>query len=177
MSTAGVAVTVNGVAAPLFYVAPGQLNIQIPYDTASGAATVTVNNNGQIASQTINVAAIAPGIFIDQNNAPVPNGTATRGQIVTLYITGAGVVSPAVPTGAAPAASTALADLPRAAQNVTVSVGGVPATVQFAGITPGLVGAMQINYQVPSGVATGTQNVIVSVGGVASTAASLRITN
>ena len=30
----------------------------------------------------------------------------------------------------------------------------------------GLVGVVQINYEVPSGVATGTQAVVVTVGGV-----------
>src|SRR5207248_10082059 len=38
LSMAAVAVTVNGAAPPPCYVAPGQLNIQIPYKTASGQA-------------------------------------------------------------------------------------------------------------------------------------------
>jgi len=29
---AGVSATVNGVAAPLYYVSPGQINLQVPYE-------------------------------------------------------------------------------------------------------------------------------------------------
>ncbi len=36
VSMAGVAATVNGVAAPLYYVSPSQMNLQIPYETAAG---------------------------------------------------------------------------------------------------------------------------------------------
>jgi len=40
----GVEVLVNGIVAPLYYVAPGQLNVQIPYETAANSsAVVSVN--------------------------------------------------------------------------------------------------------------------------------------
>ena len=45
----GVAATVNGEAAPLYYVSPGQFNIQIPYETAIGTATLEIDNNGQVS--------------------------------------------------------------------------------------------------------------------------------
>ncbi len=178
VSMAGVAATVNGVAAPLYYVSPSQLNIQIPYDIATNStATLAVNNNGQVTSQTFRIATSAPGIFADQNSVAVPFGSATRGQIITLFITGTGAVSPAISTGAAPTLATPISSLPKPAQNTTVSVGNVPATIQFIGIPYGLVGVTQINYQVPSSVGIGTQQVIVSVGGVASAPVSLHITN
>ena len=60
---------------------------------------------------------------------------------------------------------------------MTVTVGGVPATVEFAGIPAALVGVTQINYQVPASVALGTLPVVVTVGGVASAPANLTITN
>jgi uncharacterized protein (TIGR03437 family) len=60
---------------------------------------------------------------------------------------------------------------------VTVTVGGKAATIQFVGIPPGEVGAAQINYQIPSGLAAGAQPVIVSIGGVSSPAATITITN
>jgi uncharacterized protein (TIGR03437 family) len=175
---AGIAVTVNGVAAPLYYISPGQLNIQIPYETATGAtATVTINNNGQVTSQTFLMAPTAPGIFTDASGAPVPNTQASRGQIVTLFITGAGAVSPPVSTGSAPPAATAISDLPIPVQTAKVTVGGVPASIQFIGIPNGLVGVTQINYQVPSGIGLGTQPVAVSIGGVTSAPANLTVTN
>ena len=56
----------NGViAAPLFYVSSGQVNIQIPWELA-GQTTVVVNpalNGGDGAQQTIKLAPVAPGIF------------------------------------------------------------------------------------------------------------------
>ena len=99
-----VSVTVNGVAAPLYYISPTQLNVQIPYETpASGKVTLSVSNNGQTASTTIQMSAAAPGIFFDSGSgAIVPTATATRGQTIALYLTGAGAVQPSVATGAAP---------------------------------------------------------------------------
>jgi hypothetical protein len=63
LGIAGVMATVNGVAAPLLYSSPEQLNIQIPYEVGSGTAVIGIVNNGQAAAYTIGVAVSAPGIF------------------------------------------------------------------------------------------------------------------
>ena len=173
----GVSAAVNGVAAPLYYVSPGQLNLQIPYQTpVNSTATLTINNNGQSVSKSFAVTAAAPGVFVDNNGAPSPNAGGARGQTITMFITGAGAVSPAVATGSSPPTGTAAADLPKPSQPVTVTVGGVPAAVQFAGIPAGLVGVTQINYQIPAGAATGAQPVVVTVGAIASQPATLTVT-
>ncbi len=95
---AGVAVTLNGQSVPLLYVSPGQLNVQIPYEAAVGApATLEVNNNGQVASTTFLIAAAAPGIFYAAQSGTIANGLPSGvapGQTTTLYLTGAGAVSP-----------------------------------------------------------------------------------
>ncbi len=107
LSISGVAVLVNGVAAPLYYAAPAQLNVQIPYETtANNPAVLSINNNGQVTTQTFQAAAAAPGIFTDSTGALVPTPSAAPGQEIAFYITGAGAVSPAISDGAAPAAST-----------------------------------------------------------------------
>jgi uncharacterized protein (TIGR03437 family) len=175
ISVSGVAALVNGIAAPLYYVAPGQLNVQIPYETANGTAMLSVNNNGQVTTQSFQVASTAPGIFTDSNGALVPTATASPGQEIAFYMTGAGAVAPAIPTGAAPSGSTALTSLPVPVGMTTVTIGGARATIDFLGIPPGLVGVTQINVQVPSGIATGAQPVVVTVGGVASAPASVVI--
>lgn len=172
----GVSATVNGVSAPFYYVSPGQLNLQIPYEAGVGTATLVVTDNGQTASHSFTIAPLAPGIFTDQNGVVVPFGSAAPGDTITLYITGAGAVSPYVATGAAPDPSTPVANLPAPVQSVTVTVGGLPSPYVWTGIPWGLVGAVQVNYQVPSGVGLGPQPVVVSVGGVASDAATLNIT-
>jgi uncharacterized protein (TIGR03437 family) len=177
MQMGGVSVTINGIAAPLYYVSSGQLNVQIPNETPAGSVVLKVNNNGLSASTTFTVAAAAPGIFTDANGAPVPSTTGSRSksQLLTLYITGYGAVTPAVPTGAGPAASTPIASLPKPQQNVTVTVGGVAAS-SSAVVPWGYVGVMQINYQVPATAPLGAQPVVVTVGGIASAPATLTVT-
>jgi uncharacterized protein (TIGR03437 family) len=177
LSAGGVSALVNGVVAPLYYVSPGQLNIQIPYETTvNSTATLSINDNGQVSTQSFSVAAVAPGIFTDSTGALVPTPGAVRGQEIAFYITGAGMVSPAIPTGAAPLASTALANLPAPVNTTTVTIGGATATIDFIGIPPGLVGVTQINVQVPSGISTGAQPVVVTINGVAGAPATLEIT-
>jgi adhesin/invasin len=174
----GVEVLVNGIVAPLYYVSPGQLNVQIPYETAANSsAVVSVNDNGQVTTQTFPVAPAAPGIFTSSSGALVPTSTAARGQEVAFYITGAGAVSPAIPDGAAPATSTPLADLPAPTGRTTVTIGGADATIDFIGIPWALVGVTQINVQVPNGIPTGVQPVVVMVGDVASSPATITVTN
>jgi uncharacterized protein (TIGR03437 family) len=172
-SMAGVSATVNGVTAPLHYVSPMQLNMQVPYETGAGAATLIVNNNGQSASSAFTVGAAAPGIFTNIAGMAVPNGSAARGDTITLFITGAGAVSPAVATGAAPPSTATLAQLPAPILNTIVTVGGVQAPIKFIGIPWALAGVVQINYQVPFTAPAGIQQVVVSVGGVSSASATL----
>jgi uncharacterized protein (TIGR03437 family) len=174
---AGTVVTINGIAAPLYYVSPAQLNVQIPYEIpANSIATLRVNNNGESVFANFKVSAMAPAIFTTESGAPVPFTTAARGQEIILFIEGAGAVSPSVATGATPAAGTALADLPVPVGNVGVTVGGVPATVDFIGIPTWSVGVVQINYTIPAQAPLGSQPVLVSVGGVESVSAQLTIT-
>ena len=174
LELSGVSVTINGVSAPIWYVSPNQLNIQIPYEIAtSGTVTLVVKNNGQTASSTLTMAAAAPGVFVDGNNAPVPSTAGKAGQVLTMFVTGAGALSPSLATGATPAASTPVASLPKPTQNVTVTVDGTSSTLQFYGNTSGVVGAIQVNYQVPASIGSGTHSVVVSVGGVASAPVTL----
>jgi adhesin/invasin len=173
----GVSATISGVNAPLYYASPTQLNIQIPYEVpANTTGVLVITTGGQTATYSFQISAAAPGIFADQSGALVPTKTAARGQTVTLYFTGGGAVSPAVATGAAPSSGTALANLPKPAQSVSVTVGGAQATVQFIGITSGLVGVTQVNYQVPAGAPLGVQPVVVQVGNISSPPASLTVT-
>jgi uncharacterized protein (TIGR03437 family) len=174
---AGVTVTINGLAAPLFYVSSAQLNVQVPYETPIGTSVLLeVTNNSQSASTSFVAAAAAPGIFISQQGAPVPYTSATQGEIISLYLTGAGAVAPAQADGTAPAAGTLVASLPVPVQMVTVTVGGVNAPIEFAGIPVELVGVLLINYQVPATAPLGPQPVVVTIGGVQSNTATLTIT-
>jgi uncharacterized protein (TIGR03437 family) len=175
-SMAGVSATINGASAPLYLVSSTQINLQVPYGTAvNSTATLVIQNNGQSASYTFPVAATAPAIFVDGNGAPVPNTSAKAGDVITLFVTGAGAVTPSIATGAAPPSGTAVANLPRPQSQVSVTVGGIPVTIQFEGIPSGLVGVLQINYQVPSGLTAGIHPVVVTIGGASSAEANLTI--
>jgi uncharacterized protein (TIGR03437 family) len=178
----GFSVTIAGVNAPLYYVSATQLNVQIPYETpVNQPSVVTVNNNGRTASTTLTVASAAPGLFTDPygNGTIVPTATVARGAVLTLYLTGVGAVSPAMATGAAPAAGTPVALLPVPVQATTVSIGGVPTgagSILFDGIPAALVGVAQINLRIPQSAPLGTQPVVVAIGGIPSAPATIFVT-
>ena len=147
---AGFEASVNGVTAPLYYVSPNQVNVQIPYETQPGTAALVVGNP-YVNSNNYNlkIVAAAPGIFMTNGFTAAPFSSAARGQTTTLFVTGDGQVSPALATGAAPASGTPLAQLPKSVLPVTVTVAGQKADIAFQGIPSGLVGVTQINYVVP----------------------------
>jgi uncharacterized protein (TIGR03437 family) len=175
-SMQGVSATVNGVVAPLYYVSPGQVNLQIPYGTAAGSATLSVTGAGGTATFPFTVQANAPGIFAG-SGALVPFATGKHGDTLLAFITGEGAVSPAIATGATPGPSTPYTQLPAPAASVAVTVGGVNAAIAFAGIPSGLAGATQINFVIPASVPAGLQPVVVTIGGISSPAALLTVMN
>lgn len=188
-------VRVNGEAAPLYFVAPGQINFQVPWDIQGALATVTVTVNGQTGNaQTAAVAPAAPAIF-DLNAAgqgaifdsqtyrfaapasSIPGATTqpiARGGYLTIYCQGLGAVSNAPASGAPGPSSEPLA---RTNAQPSVMIGGVPAQpILFSGLAPALVGLYQINVQVPSGAPSGNAvPVVVSIGGVSSKPATIAI--
>jgi uncharacterized protein (TIGR03437 family) len=178
---AGVTVTLGGQPVPLSYVGPSQINFQVPYETPTGTFDLVVAANGGASdSVPITVASVAPGILVYGDNWGViqdqgysiigPSNPAKVGSYVTLYGIGAGAVSPAVATGdVAPnlPLSTPLAE-------VTASINGVPAAVAFAGLTPGSVGLLQVNLQIPE-LPSGTYPIQITVGGVSSNTPSITV--
>jgi uncharacterized protein (TIGR03437 family) len=163
----GTTVLVNGkLSAPLFYVSPGQINAQLPYETPPGSATLTVNG-GTPAS--FPVAPSAPGILVYGTNRSVavnqdytlnsPDHPALTGGWITVYLSGQGAVNPAVVSGAAsPANPVALPVLA-----VSATIGGHAADVLFAGMTPGGAGLFQVNLKMPA-LPPGDYPLIVTVG-------------
>ena len=177
-STGGVSATVNGLAAPVVSTSPTMLTIQVPYEVGAGPAVLGVNNNGQIAGYQIQIAASSPGIFADSSGNVLPSSTVAQGGLTTLYLTGAGDVTPALKTayeGPPVTSVTPASTLPKPVLPLSVTVGGVPAFVQFAGIPPGLIGTIQVNLIVPASVPVGSQPVVVTVGGVSSPAVNLTV--
>jgi glucosylceramidase len=169
---AAVSVQVDGIAAPLVYVSPQQINAQVPWEATPGSATLTITHAGVAASQTVTIAAAGPAIFTlygSQQAAALNEDYSVNAQnnpassFIQMFGTGFGAVSPAVPTGAAASGST----LSQVIANVTATVGGAPSKVLFAGLAPGFAGLWQIDVALPAGTSGGLP-VIVSVPGVAS---------
>ena len=172
---AGFEAMVNNVPAPLYYVSPNQVNVQIPYETAPGAATLMLGNPYQNVNYNFHVQAAAPGIFTLPDGSVNPSSTARVGDTVTMFITGEGPVRPSLATGATPSPRTPVSQLPQPRLPVMVTVGNAAATVQFIGIPSGLVGVTQINFTIPTGVSAGPQPVVVTVGAAASPPAKITI--
>ena len=178
----GVSVTVNGTLAPLIFAGPLQANVQAPFETATGTASVVVIANGiPSPPSTLTVATVAPGIFVTGANQAVALNPDTSvadsshpakvGTVLVMYVTGLGPLDHPIPTGS-PASSNPLSN---ATIVPTVTIGGVNAPVSFAGMTPTFVGLGQINIQVPK-LANGTYPVVVSQGGQTSNNPTISVT-
>jgi subtilisin len=74
LALAGTTVSVRDSAgverlAPLFFVSPDQVNYQIPAETASGTATITIiSGDGSISTGTAEIADVAPSLFAANAN-------------------------------------------------------------------------------------------------------------
>jgi uncharacterized protein (TIGR03437 family) len=164
----------NGTPAPLYYSQDRQINAQAPYEIAGAATTeIEVLFQGESRGKaTVVVAASAPGIFtlsagtglavaLNQDGSlNSPSAPARQASVVTLYATGDGVTQPASFDG-----KPATAPFPVPVLPVTLTIGGYPAQILFAGEAPGYAGLLQINARLPGGFApTGNVPVVLSVG-------------
>ena len=68
-----------------------------------------------------------------------------------------------------------LLPLSRTTSTPAVTIGGVPAQVEFSGLAPLAVGIYQLNVAVPAGAPAGQQPVVVTIGGASSPAVTLPI--
>jgi uncharacterized protein (TIGR03437 family) len=164
-------VLVNGQPAPLYYSSYGQINFQMPFETASGEAQVSVERDGQTGNTVaVQVSERAPRILpfgeygviqnASRNNTlpmpPTPGVPAERakpGDILVVYGFGFGAVAPLVGTASAGPSAEPLARL-TAPVNVFFGprsiFGDPPSSVpDYAGLAPTLVGVYQINVRIP----------------------------
>jgi uncharacterized protein (TIGR03437 family) len=179
----GCQLLVNRIPAPLVYVQANQVSAILPYELTpliGGSLT----NYAQMVCNGIpgnvlefSVAAAAPAIFsaassgtgqaavLNQNGSyNSASNPAAAGSIVTIFETGEGVLTPAgqdghIETGA-------LSTIPKPALPVTVTFGTTASPkITYAAVAPGEVdGLLQIDAEVPSGLAAGNVPIVVTIG-------------
>ncbi len=151
--------------APLFFVSSGQINFLVPAGTALGTATISVvSGSGSTSAGTINIATLAPGLFAANANARdvaaadalrVLANSSQRFDPVARFDTATNRFV-AVPIDLGPATEQVFLVLygtglrnRSALSAVTVQVGGVSASVPFAGAQGSLFGLDQVNVLLP----------------------------
>jgi len=182
----GVSVTVNGKPAFIYYVSPGQININVPDEAFAGSAAFQVKTSEglsnvvtltsshvsptmlttptfRIAGKQHVVALTTPDFasYIGRPNMiPGVSFVAPRpGDTVVVYALGLGPTNPPTQAGV------------KAVQNSTVilplqvKIGNVDAQVPFKGLVQGTIGLYQLNIVIPN-VAAGDQPIELIVDGI-----------
>jgi len=187
ISLDGTSVMIDGEAAYLWYVSPGQINLQVPDDTATGTVVVIVTTSKGSAASTVTLGQFAPsfllldakhvtGIIIRTDGSGSKGGgtydilgptgdslgyptvAAKAGDVVELYGVGFGPTNPPV------AAGEAFGGAAPTANTVQLMIGGVTVTPSFAGLSS--AGLYQINLTIPPGLGTGDLPLVATVGSV-----------
>jgi uncharacterized protein (TIGR03437 family) len=179
-----VSVSVNGQAAPVFFVSPMQINFQVPWATAIGTASVTVSVAGGASKRLFRAGGLGGsglvllGIFaaIVQNAADYslngPSHPAAAGSTIIAYLTGSGPVNPAATDGVA-APLTTLVVCHRVSQRHN-RLGGGDCELSPDWRPAGL-GLVQVNLVVPAGLAPGTYPLTVTIDGETSNAGNISV--
>ena len=194
-SLVGTAVMIGSVALPLDYVGPAQVNALLPYSlTPNSTVSLAVQRSGTVSVPiAVTIADLGPAIFA-LNGAGTGQGAVTiassgvlaappgafpgsqpvaRGDFLAIYCTGLGAVNN-TPADGAPAPSTP--PLATTLATPAVSIGGMPATVTYSGLAPGLVGLYQVNVQVPNNAPTGDAvSLTISVGSLTSNTVTVAV--
>jgi uncharacterized protein (TIGR03437 family) len=151
------------ISAPLYFVSPGQINFQIPFEVVRSIITITISTSqGTSAPYTINLEPIAPGIFsqtangtgdalVFDSNFKLLTRTPDPGTTIIFYANGLGSTLPAAKSGSGGSSTVPFNVV---ASPFEVYIGGTKATVAWAGLAPGFAGVYQLNV-VPLGAAIG----------------------
>lgn len=164
----GVAVTVNQVQAPVYYVSPTQISFVVPFITTQSVAEIQVNNNGKLSNIVTDfVGQTSAGVF---TNTPVggigiaaaerpdysvvsESNPAQVGETIAVYMAGMGAVSNQPMDGtAAPSNPLSYTNNTPYIYLTDTSGNSAQATETFSGLAPGFAGLYQINFTIPSGL-------------------------
>jgi uncharacterized protein (TIGR03437 family) len=192
-SLGNVQVMINGIAAPIYYVAPTQVSVIVPYEITSAIVQVQVITDGNpsntvtsfLNTTSAGVFSVPPGglgygAVLHQDGSLVSRANPAQiGETVSVFLTGLGAVSPGIADGAAGPVSP-LSET----TNISADIGGTTATVTYQGLAPQLAGLYQVNLTIPAGLTAGdndldiagpdsyTSEVLISIGGTAAAAST-----
>jgi uncharacterized protein (TIGR03437 family) len=178
-------VLIGGASVPLYYVSPGQINAQVPFELTPGnqyQVIVVANGVPTATPATIQLTPAAPGIatystgeVIAQHQADYSLVTdaspAVPGEYLIFYLAGLGATDNPVATGQ-PASSNPLS---HALVPLALTLNGNPVTTAFVGLTPTAVGLYQVDFQVPMGTPNGDLKLVVSQSGLPSNSTILPV--
>ncbi len=191
----GVQVLFDGTPGTPTYVSSNQINVIVPYEVAGRIATNVVVTYQMQSSAPIpqTVVSVAPSIYTltadgkgqaaaynvadGKINGPaggvtvgsvlIPTEPAPKGSYIAVYGTGGGQTDPASTTGSVTSTLQPLHGWTATSGTVTATIGGLPATVTFAGAAPGLItGVVQYDIQIPAGASSGSLPLVITVDGV-----------
>jgi uncharacterized protein (TIGR03437 family) len=150
--------------APLLYVSDGQINFLVPGNQLDGDVTIRVVREGVTGPEvTVTLVDAAPALFqtadgyaiaahVD-NSLVAPGSPAHAGEIIVVYATGLGRTQAYPDPTAIPQSAAVIQKL----SDLKVYLGGTaidPASIQYAGVTPGSAGLYQINLVLPDNPGT-----------------------
>lgn len=173
-----VSVIVDGWAAAIWYVSPGQINFQIPPNLRGGQEVpLFVARDGRAGPIVlIRLAQEAPGLFASDRETPVAvrldgslihsQNPARRGETILLFANGLGQTIPDTPYRMVPRQVAPLAKLSEF-HILLNSVEVPPDHVPYAGVAPGFAGLYQINLRVPE-QAPATPEIQIRLGSLSS---------
>ncbi len=149
----GVQVYFDALPAPLFFVSAERLDVQAPFEIADRARVRvrTEYKGSSSAAASVPVRSVDPGLYeqvlnsdgsVNGEENPAPAGSA-----VSLFATGQGVLTPALPTGAPGPES---APFPAPELPVQVFLDDQPAVLLSAAAASGRVGMLELRVQLPS---------------------------
>ena len=173
--------------APIFYASPGQINYLVPAGVAPGAAVVTVQREGGAAlDQAVLIAATSPGVFtlnaaglVAAGVLRVTGGQQSSEDVYRVDASGNVVARPIDLGGAGDQVYLLLYGTGfRAAktEGVSITIGGQPARVSYAGAQGAFAGLDQVNVPIPPSLArSGDVEIKLTAAGLPANAVRLSI--
>jgi uncharacterized protein (TIGR03437 family) len=185
----GISVSINGKPAYVWFLSPGQINVQAPEDSATGSVAVTVTNCNATSSETMFTRrALAPGLLSPSNYSAggkqylvatfasdgayvldtsigasfgLTSRPAKPGDLIIAYGIGFGDVNPSILPGVIVTQSNQVTN------PVTFSFGSAQAELTYQGLAGSFVGLYEFYVKVPEGLADGDYQINVTENGTA----------